>query len=726
MSDTLENARQLHRAGKLVEAERLYQQMLQGNGHDPEIWFLLGDALQGQGRLADAVESYSLALQYQPDHVPARAGLGVTLANMRKLPEAVAELRQVIRLRPDFAQAHHNLGVALAELGNLDEAIACLRQALALQPDYPEACYNLGNVLVSQKKREEAVTQFLRALELRPGYGEVYNNLGLALIDLRRSAEAAVFLEQGVRLRPVPEAHNNLGLALADLGRFEEAEASFKEALRLNPSYIDAHANLANLYKEQGRSEEALAGYQVALWLNPDAPSTHWNRALTWLQKGDFEKGWQEYEWRWKRKRTAARPFRQPTWDGSPLSGRTILLYMEQGLGDMLQFIRYAPLVKERGGRVVVECTRMLIPLFSTCKGIDQLVAEGEPLPDFDVQVPLMSLPRLFKTTLETVPAAVPYFFPDDELVERWRQRLTSIDGLKIGISWQGNPNHQWDRHRSFPLKELAGISQLPGVRLISLQKGAGTEQLKSVGFEVLQFGDELDTTSGAFMDSAAIIKNLDLVITVDSAIAHLAGALGAKVWLALALIVDWRWMFGGQDSPWYPTMRLFRQTRLGDWSSVFDRMVAEISKLRHSGGIGAVAVPVSPGELIDKLTILEIKSERMTDSAKVACVRAELGLLEKRFAESVNPEPAIFSLRAELKAVNEKLWEVEYEIRRCERAGDFGGRFISLARSVCQHNDSRWALKAKINQLLNSPIAEQKEYSSFSERSSLAAAAKA
>jgi len=222
-------------------------------------------------------------------------------------------------------------------------------------------------------------------------------------------------------------------------------------------------------------------------------------------------------------------------------------------------------------------------------------VAEGDSLPEFDVQAPLMGLPRIFQTTLETVPAAVPYLFPDAGLVEKWQHRLASVGGFKIGISWQGNPNHPWDRHRSFPLKEFAAIAQVRGVRLISLQKGAGTEQLKSAGFEVLEFGDELDTTSGAFMDSAAIIKNLDLVITVDSAIAHLAGALGAPVWLALATIVDWRWMFGREDSPWYPTMRLFRQSRLGDWASVFERMAAEVSKLVHGGSIEGLVVPVSP-----------------------------------------------------------------------------------------------------------------------------------
>jgi hypothetical protein len=322
-----------------------------------------------------------------------------------------------------------------------------------------------------------------------------------------------------------------------------------------------------------------------------------------------------------------------------------------------------------------------------------------------------MSLPRLFNTTLETVPATVPYLFPDPSLVEKWRKKLASIEGFKIGISWQGNPNHQWDRHRSIPLKEFATIARLPSVRLISLQKGAGVEQLKSVRHEVIDFGEELDTASGAFMDSAAIIKNLDLVITVDSAIAHLAGGLGAPVWLVLAPIVDWRWMFGRDDNPWYPTMRLFRQTKLGDWGSVIERMAGDVSKLFHGTRVGAVCVPVSPGELIDKLTILEIKSERITDSPKLVSVRAELAMLEKTFAESGIRASAIVSVRAELKAVNEKLWEVEDDIRRCEKSGDFGERFVELARSVCRHNDARFALKAKINHILHCRIAEQKQY---------------
>ncbi len=717
LSETFDLARRHHQAGDLRQAEQLYRQVLNADGHNAEIWFLVAECCQGQGKLPDAISGYEQALWLQPDHVDARTNLGVAFATQRKLDEAVAQFTEALRLRPDYAKAHHNLGVALAEQGKLDEAGQSLRQAIRLKPDYAEAYYNLGNVLVSRNQLEEAVTIFKHALAIKPDYGEVYNNLGLVLIDLGKAKEAAVILQQAVRLRPVPDSYNNLGLALTDQGKFAEAEANYHQALHLNPNHADAHSNLGNSYKEQGRLEEAIACYQQALWLQPNLASTHWNRSLAWLQMGDYEKGWTEYEWRWKRKQTLPRPFPQPFWDGSPLQGRTILLHMEQGLGDMLQFIRYAPLVKDRGGTVIAECPASLIPLFSSCAGIDRLVPESSGLPDFQVHAPLMSLPRLFGTTLATIPAIVPYLKVDEHLVECWREKIGSAAQFKIGIAWQGNPHHKWDRHRSIPLAQFAPLASIPGVRLISLQKGPGAEQLKDMAtrFPLMDPGPELDSASGVFMDTAAIIKNLDLVITTDTAVAHLAGAVAFPVWLALSAIADWRWMFQREDSPWYPTMRLFRQTELGNWHPVFEWMASEVEKLLSAKrSSGAIHVPVSPGELADKITILQIKSERIKDPEKLAHVRSELALLEKAGKESLPNSDELAKLMAELKKVNEALWQVEDDLRQYESEEDFGFRFIELARSVFSHNDARSALKGKINQLLNSPIAEQKEYSTY------------
>jgi tetratricopeptide (TPR) repeat protein len=616
----LSRARQLQQRGNHHQAERLYRQALAGDSQNPELWHRLGIACQEQGKLADATACYQRALKAAPDscdvrydlavvlarrghredardhyerllrtrpnHADALTNLGVLLAEQGELQEAITRLREAVRARPDFAKAHHNLGVALTEQGNLQEAADCLRQAQRCRPDYAPAYYGLGNVLSAQGQRDEAMEQYREALRLRPDYAEAYNNLGLALLDAGKPAEALVLLQQGVRLRPdEAEAHNNLGLALAGLGRFDEAEACYQQALRLNPRYAEAHNNLASAFKGRGRMDEALAAYQVSLWLNPDSASTHWNRALTWLQMGRFEQGWPEYEWRWRRKRMPPRPFAQPRWDGAPLGGRTILLYREQGLGDLIQFVRYAPLVQRGGGRVLVECPPPLARLFATCPGIDQVLVEGSPWPQFDVQAALLSLPALFGTSLASVPRVVPYLFPGTERVEAWRRQLGALDGFKVGVAWQGNPRHPGDLLRSFPLAQLAPLARVPGVRLVSLQRGPGSEQLLEVGERVPVTDTARDpVTAGDFLDTAALMKNLDLVISTDTAVAHLAGALGLPVWVALSTVPDWRWLLKREDSPWYPTMRLFRQRNLGDWDAVFGRMATELSKLAPAG----------------------------------------------------------------------------------------------------------------------------------------------
>jgi hypothetical protein len=309
--------------------------------------------------------------------------------------------------------------------------------------------------------------------------------------------------------------------------------------------------------------------------LKPDYPEAHANHAHACLQAGDWRRGWVEYEWRRKTKPCSPSRFSQPLWSGESLAGKTILLHAEQGLGDTIQFVRYAPLVKRYDARVIVECQKPLLRLLAGCPGIDRLIGEGEELPAFDVQAPLMSLPAILNTTLENMPADVPYIFAAPELVARWRERLGSIEGFKIGISWQGNPRFPGDRFRSIPLRCFAALARLPGVRLISLQKGAGREQLVEVrdDFPVVDLADELDEEAGPFMDRAAVMKNLDLVVTSDTAIAHLAGALGVPAWVALKFAADWRWLLDRSDSPWYPSMRLFRQQTRGDWSQVFARM---------------------------------------------------------------------------------------------------------------------------------------------------------
>jgi hypothetical protein len=411
--------------------------------------------------------------------------------------------------------------------------------------------------------------------------------------------------------------------------------------------------------------------------------------------------------------------FPTPPWDGSPLDGRTILVHAEQGLGDTMQFLRYVPLVRRRGGRVILVCQPPLMRLLSRVPGIERLVAWGEPLPEYDVQVPLMSLPGLFGTTLETVPAEVPYLDAEPALVEAWRHRLGSYAGFQVGIVWQGNPRFRFDRLRSIPLAQFAPLARVPGVHLLSLQKGPGRDQLAALpgSFPVTDLGHQLDETTGAFLDTAAVMKNLDLVITSDTVAAHLAGALGVPVWVALHDVPDWRWLLDREDSPWYPTMRLFRQTRPGQWEEVFERIAAALHRrLAAPAELRPITVEIAPGELIDKITILEIKSERINDAVKRQHVATELALLVAARDRAVPGSAELARLATELKAVNEALWEIEDAIRRSERDEDFGPRFVALARSVYRTNDRRAALKRQINERLGSQLLEEKSYASYEE----------
>jgi hypothetical protein len=388
-------------------------------------------------------------------------------------------------------------------------------------------------------------------------------------------------------------------------------------------------------------------------------------------------------------------------------------LHAEQGFGDTIHFVRYARLVKERGGRVVVGCPKALVPLVATCPGIDEAVASISSSFPFDVQAPLLSLPGILRTTLDTIPAQVPYLFPDATLVKRWQQELGSLAGFKVGIAWHGNPTHENDRHRSIPLDKFAPLARVPNIRLLSLQKGPGAEQVPALAgrFEVISLGP-LQEASWTFMDTAAVMMNLDLVLCVDTAPAHLAGALGRPVWVLLPAAPDWRWLLGRDDSPWYPTMRLFRQSQLGDWDEVLQRVA---QALHQTCGdippVQPIRVEIAPGELIDKITILEIKSERISDAAKLQNVRKELADLVAVRERALTTLPELTRLTAELKAINEALWQIEDDLRECERRQDFGADFIALARSVYQHNDRRAAVKRRINDLCGSRIIEEKSY---------------
>jgi tetratricopeptide (TPR) repeat protein len=569
------------RQRKLDEAIPCFRRALALKPDAADSHLHLGIAWKEAGRFDEAISACHEALRLKPNDALVHFHLADALRHAGRLADAVAAYQQCLRLKPEFVDGHHNLGLALSRQGKPKDAEACYRQALRLQPDHASAHNNLGVLLEARGQRQEAIAAFHESIRLKPDVAEAHNNLGVALAALGKLTEAVTAYRQALRLKPdYADAHNNIGNALRDNGQLDEALGHFQEALRLRPEYAEAHNNLGILRVHQGDLAEGVACYDRALQLKPDYPDARKNRSLAWLAGGDFERGWPEYEYRWQGKDLKPRTFRQPRWDGKPLAGRTILLHAEQGWGDTLQFVRYALLVKQRDGRVVLECQKPLVPLLKGCLGVDEVIAEGSPLPDFDVQAPLLSLPGIFRTTLATIPSLNPYLFPEPELRRHWHQALAHIRGFKVGIVWQGNRGHRGDRHRSIPLAHFAPLARLAGVQLVSLQKGHGSDQLEGLKepFPIQDLGRLVDAR-GVFTDAAAFLKELDLVVACDTALAHLAGALGTPVWVLLPMASDWRWLREREDTPWYPTMRLFRQKERGKWDEVLGRIAQALGQ---------------------------------------------------------------------------------------------------------------------------------------------------
>jgi len=595
--------------GQLGEAIYCYRQALDINPKFVEALNNLGTSLQAHGELAAAIGCYRQAANANPADADARNNLGKALKDQGQVVAAIEIYRQALGINPNHLVARNNLGIALQEQGDCAEAIECFRHVLRVNPNFADANFYLGSALFKEGQIAEATQCYRQALQINPNHAEAHNNLGVALEKQGHLAEAAECFRQALYLKPnYADAHSSLGHVLIDQGQLVEAIECCRQALRINPNHAGAHINMGAALNEQGELSKAEECFQEALRIDPNDARARLNRSCLRLLQGDLEGGWPDYEKRLAICGAVPRSFQQPRWDGSPLEGKTIFVHAEQGLGDTLLFIRYLHLVKERGGRVVLECQPSLVRLLEGVVGIDQIVAQRQSartdadsvqLPHFDVHIPLMSLPGLFGTTMSTIPGGVPYLRADPELVERWRRELAALDGFKFGISWQGNPQNERDRQRSVPLSCFEPLARLEGIRLVSLQKGPGTEQIvggignlpimsqddagqiasaSPVG-PIIDFGDRLDAT-GAFLDTTAVMINLDLVVTVDTAVAHVAGALGVPAWVVLPFTPDWRWLLERSDSPWYPTLRLFRQKRTGDWGEVFERIAAEVQSL--------------------------------------------------------------------------------------------------------------------------------------------------
>ncbi len=632
----LRQAVQLHRQGQLARARELYRQILDVQPRhfdalhlsgviaiqmkDPELALELigqaievhshdaaahcnrGSALEALGRLDAALASFEHAVSIDSDHLEAQFNRANVLHKLGRLEPALDAYDRALALQPGLVAAHFNRGRVLRQLRRWDAARENFERAIRLRPDHAEAHLSRGLVLKEMGLADAALASYDRAIAIKSDYAEAHLNRGNVLKHLKQRTAALASYDHAIAINPgFAEGHFNRGVLLHELGRFDEAVASYERAISVRPHYAEAYSNRGNALTELNRVDDALASYERAVAIDPDYAPAHFNRAIAWLLGGDFERGWPEFEWRWKNGEGSVinerREFQKPLWLGaeSP-AGKVILLYGEQGLGDTIQFCRYATLLADLNARVILEVREPLLKLLANLQGVSELTAKGCELPDHDYQCPLMSLPLAFGTTPDSIPFAAGYLSADPVRVRYWRARLDGVAEFRaghvgraerigrgepggragrvafVGLVWSGNPKQRNDHKRSIPLAAL--MAALPtGIQYVCLQTEVREADRRHLaGPDIVSFGDELN-----FENTAALCECLDLVISVDTSVAHLSAALGKATWILLPFSPDWRWLLDRTDSPWYRAARLYRQTRIGDWSEVLARVAEDL-----------------------------------------------------------------------------------------------------------------------------------------------------
>ncbi len=615
----LEDALALHAQGRLAEAEEAYRAILAREPENAGVGHQLGLLALDAGMPQAAVPIFEQVCLLAPDDAIFHGNRGLGYLRCGRYAEAVAALDRAIALNPDLFQAHLNRGMALMELKQPLDALESFSRAVELRDN--AAAHNFRGLMLDELGRyPEALESFARAVALDDGNAMAHSNYGHALNRLFRYAEAVPSFETAVALAPeMASLHYNLADPLKALGRLEEALAAYDRSLALEPGLANTHINRGLVLTHLGRFDDAVAAFDRAIALEPDSVAAHMGRnvaiasdgrvdevlarnlelarnpafegeaqfqsAMLLLDRGDWEEGWKLYEARWKLGRHGVLPvFAQPEWRGEDLAGKTLFVHGEQGLGDEIMFARYLPLVRRRGAKVIFSPKGRLTRLFSGQDLANEILPRQTVPAAFDFHIPQSSLPLVFGTLPSTIPAEIPYLHPQAALVGKWRDRIGS-QGFKIGICWAGSPDTLQGLDRSIPLAAFLPLAAIPGVRLISLQKQDGLSQLDKLpaGMEVETLGEDFDAGPDAFVDTAAVMASLDLVISCDTSVAHLAGALGRPVWTALKRNAEWRWQLQQSGSPWYPTMTLFRQETPGTWESVFaamrDRLATMLDK---------------------------------------------------------------------------------------------------------------------------------------------------
>ena len=598
--------------GRFAEAETICREFLQLNPDHPAALNLLGVACSQQGRKDEGAKFLERAIAIQPNAADLHSNLAMIYVESGKLDEAIATAHRAIALQPAHIEAINILASVLCQLGRCPEALDWLKRSLSVRPQQPEmlagmieVCRRMGRhdyadavsqrllaiqpnnhdglafrgeTLLNQRRYAEAAAVFQSLIDAHPQSWVGYNGLGVALFHQGRISETAPLYQKAIELVKGrnPGPHNNAGFVCIGEGQLEEAIEHFQKALEIRADSPNVYVNLANAYAGRLELDRAITAYDRALFFQPDNPDAHLGKALLLMLQGKFSGGLLEYEWRWLKFFEHRQSFEQPAWDGYDIAGKTILLHSEQGFGDTIQFARFARIIAARGANVILRCDRELVSLLSRMDGGTRVVPRESPAPPFDVHCSLLSVLYALKITADTIPGNAPYLFADESLKDRWRKLIDGLEGMKIGICWAGDSSHTRNRDRSASLEMFALMRDLPGVHWVSLQKGQPGREPVPRGFNLVNMTDRLHD----FADTAALIANLDLVISVDTAVAHLAGGLGKPVWTLVPFKPDWRWMLDREDSPWYPTMRLFRQRTRRDWSEVIGRVRVALEQI--------------------------------------------------------------------------------------------------------------------------------------------------
>jgi tetratricopeptide (TPR) repeat protein/glycosyltransferase involved in cell wall biosynthesis len=675
--DSLKLAWQHHQAGRLLEAENLYRQIIEVQPESANVLCLLGIAARQQGKIAEAIDFYEQSIAQNRDFVEAHLNKANLLLDVGEYQRAIASYEQAIKIQPNSALAYNNLGWIKQQLGEIDAAILYYQTALQLDQNLHEVAHNLGHLFKQKNLLDEAIAYYLHALKVNPNLTYSLMGLGTVLQQQGKLAEALNCYQQAVKLDPNnPEAHNNVGAFFHEQGNAKAAISHYRQALNLKPDFVEAINNLGHALVDLGEFQEAFSCHSRALELQPENAIAHLELGLTLLLFGDFQRGFAEYEWRWRTPQLQPRQFKQPVWDGSDLQGKTILLHVEQGFGDSIQFIRYAPILRSRGAKVMVACYPELMRLFATVAGIEYLSVSLEGLPEFDVHAPLMSLPRMVGTTLETIPANVPYLEPPAEC----KFALSSDAKLKVGIVWAGSPKRRKDNQRSCSLSDFIRFLEVPGIAFYSLQKNLSESDRTLLNQHLVP---DLTPHLNDFADTASAISQLDLVISVDTAVAHLAGALGKPVWVLLSFAPDWRWLLDREDNPWYPTARLFRQSQPESWQDLFEEVQAALSLFAIANtasysedsakdSLGFVSLAMNANDTLDLDSVaLKMTGASVVQESKQIFLRASEGLAE---ASAVKQSQGIETSVAIVTA-GENLVVLEDLLRQAEQLMETGDR---------------------------------------------------